>query len=368
MKKMLPIKRYDGLDRTDKYECWTALRLSAALADDRFLPWYLENFISIMLDQHYCTMYHEFGSLASLSLYNEPLVINEIYDKSNILARVMDTLNNNGYINLYYDRYYLKDCDWYRREHYLHDILIYGCDTDKRVIHFFDSEMNPSAADMTMDFDAFEKSFASSLKYLKIKKVEYCWQYILNLPLHEIYLKEPTPGRQINLTKIYEAIDSNLRGGEFVCENYSTENVLFPTSYKSKKCRYGVSIFKGLYDELLNIVKEEGGFRENPNNRFISYGVLKITDNKKDLLYRLNYLNDNGFLKLSSNIAENIACMNHELQTAYDLIIEAAQAYDADAVEKAREKLKAAEKLDIQVLTEAKGLVYKAMQSRRLWY
>ncbi|PKM50193.1 MAG: hypothetical protein CVV02_12565 [Firmicutes bacterium HGW-Firmicutes-7] len=364
MRKLLPIRR-NNMEHPIKCECWTSLRLTVALADDRFLPWYLENFISIMMDQHYITMYHEFGSVGSLSLYNEPLIINEIYDRNNILAQVIEYVDKGGYLSVYYDRYYLEGCEAYQKEHYLHDMLLFGYDSDLEEIYFVDNELDPSGATQVLDFDTFTESFYSALEKLKTKSGQYSWMYILNLPAHVLYLKPPTPERQINLTKIYECIDGNLRGGEFLCNNFSKENVLFRTAYKTNKCRYGIDIYDG-FEELFGILLKEGDYRKHPHNMFIIVGIVKMIENKNDLLYRLNYLNDNKYLNISGNIIRNIEKLNNSLQQAFDAFSEDDEVYDMKGIKLALEKIKEAKALDILVLTEAKQLVLEAMQNKRI--
>lgn len=364
MKKLLPIKTFYDSEYTIKYECWTAMKLAVALADGRFMPWYIENFIELVMDHHFVTMYHEFGSAKSLRLYDEPLIINEIYEESDIIKRVINTINDDGYINLYYDRYYLEACDYYRKTHYTHDALVYGYDEEKKEIYFFDSEINPKAKPMTIKFEALQEAFQSALKIVKENKEMYTWLNIISLPLNEVYLKPPTPKRKVNITKIYEAINSNLIGGEFECDEYATDNVLFKTAYKSKKTRYGVSIYKGLYDELLEQIKKDGAYKYNPNNIYINGGLIKIAENKNDLIYRLKYLENQRYLKVPDTLLDNVKKIESMLMEIFRITVE--DNLTVDVINDLQERFKEVEVLDIIILTEARDLVYEAMHSKRM--
>ena len=366
MKRILPIKKPDDLSHADKCECWTALRLGAALSNEDFLPWYMENFICVMMDQHYCVMHQDkIGSIDSLSLFNEPLTITEMYDKEDIVSQVLQAVDAGGYISVYYDRYFLEGNESFGIVHYLHDMLIYGYDDEKRELYFVDYELDPTGRVRSIDFSIFSQSFYSALEHIKTEKEKYAWQYILNLPGHIMYPNSPNPHRQVNLTKIYESIDKNLRGGEFICETFSEENVIFHTSYLTDRCRYGISIYKGFYEDWFPIIKRENVIQDNFYNLFIAVGLIKLYENKKDLLCRLQYISEEGF-KISNNFIKNVDKFTILLRSAFDLLAECLENFDTQKVEIAEQKIKKAEMLDRLILTEAKDYVSKIIQSKRI--
>ncbi len=355
MQKKLPITINTGFTT----ECWTFLRLAAILSDSKNIPWFIENFNNYFVDETYDVLYYEWSSREFLCIYDEILQFEDISDKKDIVGAVIDAINQDGYVVLYCDRFYIKGSPHYQKEHYPHDLLIYGYDNDSKVFNFIDINIDGCLwGEHTISYDIIKHAFESMLEIFTIDFDRWTWIYRTKLPASVFYLNKHF-NRKPRLDIFYEEICNCLSGGETL-ERVNNNGKM---GYRLK--RFGVSSYRSYYEDLINTISNsDKNYLGKEENKHVLYKMKSLIENKYNLEFKLKYLNENNLTNFPENIFLNIKNLCELLESAFYSSTKYSFTLDKALLSIVRENFIDAEKLEINILQEIKKCLTVYMNKR----
>lgn len=352
MEKELPINLNTGI--TD--ECWTFYRLAVVLSDKRYLPWYIEKFNNYFINERFNLLFETGDSIGgNLCYYDEIIEFKKIKQTSDIVSSIIDEINNGAYILCYYDRFYSKGSPEYEKKHSAHDMLIYGYNTDLKLLNFIDININGILwGKHTISFTEFTCAYDGVLKIISEEPEKWTWLYYFYLPASALYLNKNFY-RKPRLEVFYNQIEKCLKGGEIL----SLERMGEQITYK----RFGVSVYKSYYEDLYNVIYKKKDFLIFEGNTKILFSMRSLIESKYALILKLNYLNENGLLLVPSSIIKNVERLCGVIECAYQLMIKNSYNLDVNILKRAKNKFIEAEKIDIDVLTEIRNVLYEHIKA-----
>jgi len=135
--------------KLNTYNVYCAL-FSIIAKDESYLPWFYSNFISIGINTCDDTLYFtdhfslfEYGdgltSCPWLEVYKPPHKTIYSHYKFNIKDVLISYLNQNKYVWLYLDQYYIPKSSHYFKMHKEHSVLVCGFDDEKKIFYIADN-------------------------------------------------------------------------------------------------------------------------------------------------------------------------------------------------------------------------------------
>ena len=157
MKKVLPIH--------EKHNIVTPLMygniLSILLTDNRILPWINSNYVlieGIVWEGDQDCLYRDGYSVCMehnrLPEFLE--VKNHILHDADCIKTIQELIDRNEYVYLQIDEFYLYQCTKGNEEHLLHDLLIYGYDSDKEKLFVLGVDKNLHYGKLEASYESIE--------------------------------------------------------------------------------------------------------------------------------------------------------------------------------------------------------------------
>lgn len=259
-----------------KGRCWDQIRLGIVSLDENYIYWFVDKFLSLHMSSDYIIRSYKWTTLECVKIYEEVLeykrIENTVYD--NLIDTLKQCIRNGDYVIGILDSHIIwpdvidDNCDS------IHDSIIIGFDNTKNVFQV----VNPSFRNsiQTIDFDLYKKAFFSAVYKMK---THHLWPYLTGLsPLStirpkKIERKKPDVGYLYNLFYYENYCSCNLADTRFDC--YATSNEW-----------YGNSIYKGLYMNLLNDLRE----KRVEITMKILYSIQYFYETRVSLKTRLDFL------------------------------------------------------------------------------
>ncbi|WP_046501913.1 cysteine peptidase family C39 domain-containing protein [Paenibacillus riograndensis] len=155
------------------YNVYAAL-FSIIAKDEGYLPWYYSNFISIGINTCDDTLYFtdhftffEYGegstSCPWLEVYKPPHKTIYSQYSFNIKEVLTGYLNQNQYIWLYLDQYYIPQSTCYQKMHKEHSVLVYGYDEAASVFYIADNLDNGKFIQTVISYQQLIKAWESDI-------------------------------------------------------------------------------------------------------------------------------------------------------------------------------------------------------------
>lgn len=356
MKKNLSV----NLDVEFRSECWNFIRLSMLLNDDSYMSWYIEKFNDFFVDETLAFHFCEWDTTDFFTYYDEVIQFNYIPDKSNLIDTIVEAINNDDYVTLYWDRYYVEGTLQYQKEHKVHGILVYGYDTETESISFIDNEINgrlwgcneTSYVNLLLAFD-------SAIHIISKAPQQWNWIYQINLPASRVHLRKDF-ARDIRPEAFFTAVKRNLDGGEFVdVSKLNLERI--PVK------RYGISIYKSYYIDLYDILKQENhNYCNEPENEYILIKIKSLIECKRSFVKKLSYLNKTGIFVFSDSLLQMAEQVAEKINKAYLLLSKYTFSFKDNILERARDQFIEVEEMDRVVLEEVKRTMEEQYMFRKL--
>lgn len=391
MEKKLPFKLYKKIG-----VCPDIMRLSAILTEDKYLPWFVEQFMGLYMNCDFGTYYHDHECLERHSMYDEVLRFDSIknFDEICVISEIKNVINNGGYLVAILDYYYIEQSKAYKNHHIVHDTLIYGFNDTSKCFYVFDGSIGES----TLEYSQFLQSFNPAREIFKKvvdrgtdkDRFQYSTWFVQNLPLSVFYLKDFS--REPNLERIYHLNNKFLKGAEYTNETakkFKNKNYLltYYTPVQENGClelleeyknhsehesingdyieRYGTSIYKGYYDDLYNtLMKNDKGF-ENYDGAVVSaigVGIDYLMKSKDMLIFRLNYLHSKNLISYDASLLEDIQKLRNKINKSLDILIKFSYVNDKRCLIDFRQEFIEIEVLDIHVLERFRKLLYDSIR------
>jgi len=111
------------------------------------------------------------------------------FNKIKILDLVKNSINNNYYIYLNLDEFYVPQRFSYKVKHFSHDCLIHGYDLEKKEIYLFGYSSKWQIESTSISFDEFELAYMNlelidtELTYINLYRCKESGQYALKLDM-----------------------------------------------------------------------------------------------------------------------------------------------------------------------------------------
>lgn len=355
MQKVLPVNINTGFTT----ECWTFLRLAAILSDKKFIPWYIENFNNYFINDTFDVQYYEWGTKEFLCLYDEIVQFEDIADKNNIVEAVINAIDRGGYALLYWDRFYIKGSPQYKKEHFPHDMMVYGYDSDSRVFKFIDINIDGSLwGEHIIGFDSLKCAFENMLEWIASEIDRWTWLYRTKVPACAFFLNRNFD-RQPRIDVFYEDICSFLDGGE------SFGQIKKDGKIRCSHNRFGISGYRNYYEDMYYILsgsnKDYLGMEEN---KHVLFKMKSLIENKYNLAFKLRYLTENNLARIDEGVFASINKLCGFLDTAFRSSTKYSFTLDKSLLSQARQSFMDAEKLESEILSRVKSCLYDHMKKR----
>lgn len=158
--KGLPIK-YPMITSLPAFANMTAI---LSTQEDVFFPWFCHNHVQLVAwetpevyIQFYTPVFREYYRLFELHHYHKKVLVKWCDD---ITQFIIDAIDEDNYVYLSIDQYYIAAYDNFGKVHAPHDMLIYGYNKEKQMFYvadFFNSKYSFSEA----NFDSINEAFVS---------------------------------------------------------------------------------------------------------------------------------------------------------------------------------------------------------------
>jgi len=360
MQKILPV----NLDTKITTEIYNYIRLAAIMTEEGFLPWFIERFIALHVDENYFfSNYYIYGSLAAKSVYDEVLLTVPLSFNDNITGEIKKHIDNNGYIQILCDKYYIEGSLYYNKFHFFHELMLVGYKENPSVFFFTDLNTNKQ---LTGIHSVSEKSLLISwnemLKFLKNKKAEDLYNLSFmqfDFPASAFYLRRENMRWLPSLNHIYYALQ--------YCMNmhvYQT-NFCGLTSVN----RVGSGIYKIYYENLYQRLHE----KEYKNillehDSIILISLKRLIENKAGIYFRFNYLMTKKMITEDITLLEKMQQVKEHLEYAFNCLTKYAYTFESEFLEEAVTILKKTQQIDTENLDRCLQLVGSAIQQGYFLY
>lgn len=254
---------------------WHAISLSIILAEENFIPWFYENFINIS-----CMKYNDFN--IEFEYYGNGIYKGKEYDiletinldqhsniKGNTLIQfIRKNIDDNFYINVNLDEYYLKDSSSYQEYHFVHDSLLYGYDDEKQQIYSLILSANRRFEKVIYSYDEACSAF-SAVDHIK-------GEYHLSLQRIKRNFR-PYP---FNLSQFINQLGNYISSTAEEIQTYHIEHSAFETD----KMSYGTNVYLTIISVLENMLLES-------EYVYLTPVFNTLWEHKQILLKRFEYVN-----------------------------------------------------------------------------
>ena len=251
-----------------------SLPLCAILAYDKYIPWYFNNFIQVysFIDSN---GYVEFNYIEPRDCYIEVvydfnLGYHLLKNEKSIIDFIIEKLNLEYYLIINVDEFYLPNKLQYRKEHFVHDSLIYGYDNETKQLKAIGFNQENLFTELVFDYSEFEIAFENGKLHYK-NNAPYCeWAAI-----HLIKSKGFDGEYPFSITRFINEFEN------YLFSKSDLRRVYFLEHYP-EQVEYGFSIYDVLIENLQNLL--EGKLT-------IDYRAIHLlSEHKKCLHDRLGYV------------------------------------------------------------------------------
>jgi hypothetical protein len=358
MRKILPLHLSTGITN----DCWHVYRLAPLMTKEHFKPWFMERFIELEMGfslgapiDQFWVQYYRLEYYDMNWFYGRMLdTVTVMPGKGEFCSFTKDAIDRNNYVLIACDHFYLKQTPYYLREHVIHEFLICGYDSLRRVWHVL-ILLNDNWSILEIPFEQLETSFEFALKQVRDDRKAYRWLGRFEMPYTLIRLKSPS-AQPVRLYKIYESIENSLVGAERkIKERTLAGGELHCLEWT------GISIYKGFAELARTILYEHPSLLMD---KHILLGMKKFVENKSGFLIRLRYLQNLTLIETNDRLLEQAALVVDYLNEAYFWMSKYNFSGLKHHLDRMIEMLLRAEALDVQVLQEALEVVGIGLDSQ----
>lgn len=164
MKKILPINDQCVMNCFN----FEAFLYNIMSTDDSHREWTNENYINVFMKYNWWEQEHNHIYSVIPLLENTPdidvtKIRRDFFKEQNldIVNVIKKSIYSNLYIYLYLDEYYLENSSWYQNQHFIHDSLITGVDSDKRLIYLYTYDKNWQLKIRPVRFQSVQNAFST---------------------------------------------------------------------------------------------------------------------------------------------------------------------------------------------------------------
>ncbi|CAM4456523.1 hypothetical protein FHS16_004279 [Paenibacillus endophyticus] len=360
MQKILPINLNTGLTT----DCWHFMKLAPLLADDRYVPWFVERFIELEMGiwegdpiQDFWIQYYRLEHYDLELLYQGVLEFEhfEQRDFSAIVKSTVDRISQGGYVLLGCDNYYIRKSEYYQKQHCMHEYLLFGFNQQERFFHTLAMKGNRWTTE-TVSFDEIEQGFQSGLNHMRGDFVGHYRLFRFGMPATS-FKGVPQPKSRPNMYKILESVENCLSGG--------TRHVVMGekdgtgTGPPKKFVEWsGMSIYDGLQNRISACIEV---YPSLLMDRSIILGIKKLCENKRGIFSRLQYLDQHHYIRLQNRHIEMLNELCGSLDKLLLLLIVYHHRPGSENLRLIKKRIQLSEQLEQQALKGAFQVLYEGL-------
>lgn len=284
--------------------CRDRNRIIAVMSSDKKLPWLFNNFIPLVMygsynvhnydTSNYYEVFDIYDQVIDLQLFE----IGEVKD-------IQNALESNCYIIACWDRYFIRGTPEYLKDHLIHEVLIYGYDSENRLLYFHDSAINGKEYDVgIISVDSFFEAIGNINKTIYSKESTQ-WQIAFGHPFSKFSIKNNNI--DINLRKIFFDFYNNYQG----------KKIDLHKSSESQQFYYGLNIFEGLHNILEEI--KDGVFDASSKINAV-WSIKLLSRYMENNVQRFYYLMDKGWIEWQGELLESYKRLSIDLLVLFNLI------------------------------------------------
>lgn len=258
-----------------------AFPLSVICCKDKNKGWFYSNFINIysFYDQEINKLIINFDVQffedEVYYLNREKISVKTLDAISNRpIENIIELLNQNKYVILFLDEYYIEESLRYNKEHFDHEFMIYGYDLEEGTFDTINYGNDYHYKSRKMSFKSFTEGYNSQ-------------QLNRDLPMMFLSYYEDNewfrPYYKLDSKYINYSIKNYLKGHNFL---YNKRHI-YPLNCNSKN-KYGIDIYIDLIN-YLEAMKTDNNFIE------VIFFYL-LYEHKNCMERRLNYMNEKGYI------------------------------------------------------------------------
>lgn len=277
-KVVLPLE--EPFTKTYLYDAYASSILLAH--GNKHMEWFLSNYIQLSANKDIFDDNNVFLEYDGLPSLYSPFIKKQQFFWSHFMNMgfnlhdfICKNLNQNNYFFCQADEYYIPDRLNYKKAHFIHDLLIYGYDENKKLYFTagYDSGFMYKRGQCT--YKEFEEAFLNNTW----DKLEAPWTDKIRL-----YQYDDHAAYRFNLDLVKRSLEDYL-SAENIFNKYSR----FKERYTSKV--FGVGIYKVILDHI-NIVKYNLESRDKRDDIYLDNRVFRLLlEHKSIMLLRMDYLN-----------------------------------------------------------------------------
>lgn len=135
-----------------------------SVMDSTLWPWVFNNFIQVCYahdwKMHVFQSHHMLlKNCPGIHFHTIPQDLIKVKWKNSLKEIIIDSINNNYYLFIYIDRYYISSSHYYQREHLYHEAFIYGYDIEKSLIYIGDNLSEGKFEYVSFSFEEVEEGY-----------------------------------------------------------------------------------------------------------------------------------------------------------------------------------------------------------------
>ncbi len=248
--------------------CYTAYGLLFSVLPDSMIPWIHNNFIQlryskgwdiVTFDNHHLLLSH----CPSISFRTLPKYIITKGFSGDIKKLIIEAINENEYVFLYVDRFYIKAAQWfYQKQHMYHEVFIYGYDLEKDIVYLADNLQNGKFVFAECSFCEIEQSYNS---------IDSRYDFMTDVGVLSV---NPEVKSYINIKQIADGL-----------ERYLESKDTFDVRYE-QPCEFGLQVAEVIRNKLL--LCSNGDVDLRPFHLLYEHKLL--------MKQRVEYLSEYGYL------------------------------------------------------------------------
>lgn len=149
---------------SDSCEVSTYLLYSTKLAMiegvDSFTGWRMNNFVNIKMyyNPNYINYFFFEEALDDVIEVNRKTYC-DMKECSDIVAFTRDAIDNDFFVDIHLDEFFLEKKDFYEKEHFVHENLIYGYDDTEKKFYAYGFVKNQSIKKFSITYDSYRLSY-----------------------------------------------------------------------------------------------------------------------------------------------------------------------------------------------------------------
>lgn len=238
-----------------------AFPLSVSFLNEGFVPWFYSNFIQIRCRKHFQKPFGSSDQQLRLNFYGHTYLHKypnldicamnpDLYRafSFSIIDFLMKNIDAGFYVKTNWDEFYIRDRLCFQKEHFDHDVLVYGYDAEEETVYTLGYNKNSQYETSKVSFRDFEQAHAAGGNYTICFRNKRNWSSAFDLEsavelLRQYVQSENTAKIQNNPDestafiyglRVYECLSAYVEAVSNRCMRYDQR--AFYSLWEHKKC------------------------------------------------------------------------------------------------------------------------------------